>query len=44
LGATSAIPVIYVPGLMITNVVAFYSLLRPQPKTVRAVAGDAAAS
>ena len=30
--------------LMITHVVAFYLLLRPQPKTVRALAGDAAAS
>ena len=30
LGATYAIPVIYVPMLMITHVVAFYLLLRPQ--------------
>ncbi len=44
LGATYAIPVIYVPVLMITHVVAFYLLLRPQPKAVRALAGDAAAS
>jgi hypothetical protein len=29
---------------MITHVVAFYLLLRPQPKEVRAFAGDAAAS
>jgi hypothetical protein len=29
---------------MITHVVAFYLLLRPQPKAVRALAGDAAAS
>jgi hypothetical protein len=29
---------------MITHVVAFYLLLRPQPKAVRAIAGDAAAS
>ncbi len=43
LGATYAIPVIYVPVLMITHVVAFYLLLRPQPKAVRALAGDAAA-
>ena len=28
-GATYAIPIIYVPLLMITHVVAFYSLLRP---------------
>ena len=44
LGATYAIPIIYVPVLMITHVAAFYLLLRPQPKTVRACAGDAAAS
>ncbi len=44
LGATYAIPVIYVPVLMITHVVAFYLLLRPQPKAVRALADDAAAS
>jgi hypothetical protein len=44
LGATYAIPIIYVPILMITHVVAFYLLLRPQPKAVRAFAGDAAAS
>src|ERR1700730_15160414 len=44
LGATYAIPIIYVPVLMITHVVAFYLLLRPQPKPVRAFAGDAAAS
>jgi hypothetical protein len=43
LGATYAIPIIYVPLLMITHVVAFYLLLRPQPKAVRAFAGDAAA-
>jgi hypothetical protein len=44
LGATYAIPILYVPVLMITHVVAFYLLLRPQPKAVRALAGDAAAS
>jgi hypothetical protein len=44
LGATYAIPIIYVPVLMITHVVAFYLLLRPQPKVVRAFAGHAAAS
>jgi len=44
LGATYAIPIIYVPVLMITHVVAFYLLLRPQPKADRAFAGDAAAS
>jgi hypothetical protein len=32
LGATYAIPIIYVPLLMITHVVAFYLLLRPLPR------------
>lgn len=41
-GATYAIPIIYVPLLMITHVAAFYFLLRPHPKTVRAFAIDAA--
>jgi hypothetical protein len=36
LGATYAIPIIYVPLLMITHVTAFYLLLRPQAKAVRA--------
>jgi hypothetical protein len=31
LGATYAIPIIYVPLLMITHFVAFYLLLRPRP-------------
>jgi hypothetical protein len=44
LGATYAIPIIYVPLLMITHIAAFYLLLRHQPKAVRALAGDAAAS
>jgi hypothetical protein len=44
LGATYAIPIIYVPVLMITHFVAFYLLVRPQPKASRALAGDAAAS
>jgi hypothetical protein len=44
LGATYVIPIIYVPMLMITHSVALYLLLRPQPKTARALAGDAAAS
>jgi hypothetical protein len=44
LGATYAIPIIYVPVLMITHVVAFYLLLRPQTKAVPAFVGDAAAS
>lgn len=32
LGAAYAIPIIYVPLLMITHVAAFYLLVRPQPK------------
>jgi len=44
LGAGYAILIIYVPLLMITHVVAFYLLARPQPKTVRLLAGAAAAS
>ncbi len=42
LGATYVIPVIYVPVLMITHAVAFYLLLRPQPKAARALVGEAA--
>jgi len=42
LGAAYAIPVIYVPLLMITHVTAFYLLLRPQAG--RAFAGGATAS
>jgi len=44
LGATYVIPILYVPVLMITHVVALYWLLRPQPKAVRAFAGDVVAS
>ena len=44
LGAAYAIPIIYVPALMITHVIAFYLLLRPQPSATRVLAGDAAAS
>lgn len=36
LGATYAIPIIYVPVLMITHGAAFYLLLRPQPKAAEA--------
>ncbi len=35
LGATYAIPIIYVPLLMITHVAAFYLLLRPRLATAR---------
>jgi hypothetical protein len=38
LGATYAIPILYVPLLMITHAVALYWLVRPQPKAVRALA------
>jgi hypothetical protein len=40
LGATYAIPIIYVPLLMITHVVAFYFLVRPHPNAARALTGD----
>jgi hypothetical protein len=41
LGATYAIPIIYVPLLMITHIVAFYLLARPRPQAARDLAGDA---
>jgi hypothetical protein len=44
LGAAYAIPILYVPLLMITHFVAFYLLLRPQPKAAPGFAGVAAAS
>ena len=44
LGATYAIPIIYVPLLMITHVAAFYLLMRPQPMAAGPLAGDGAAS
>jgi len=44
LGATYAIPIVYVPLLMITHIVAFYWLVRPQATAAPALAGDAAAS
>lgn len=37
LGATYAIPILYVPLLMITHVVAFYWLVRPPSMATRAV-------
>jgi hypothetical protein len=43
LGAAYAIPVIYVPALMITHFAAFYLLMRPQPKAARTLGGEAAA-
>ena len=44
LGVTYAIPILYVPILMITHVVALYWLMRPQPKAARVLARDAAAA
>jgi hypothetical protein len=44
LGATYAIPIIYVPLLMITHFAAFYLLLRPEPEGARGLAGSSAAS
>jgi len=44
LGAGYAILIIYVPLLMITHVVAFYLLARPQSKGVRLLAGAVAGS
>jgi hypothetical protein len=43
-GATYAIPIIYVPLLMITHAVAFWLLLRPQFGKARALVSDTAAS
>jgi hypothetical protein len=44
LGAAYAIPVVYVPLLMITHVAAFYLLLRPRPRADRAPLGNLARS
>jgi hypothetical protein len=44
LGAAYAIPIIYVPVLMITHAAAFYLLVRPQPKLARVLASDVAVS
>jgi hypothetical protein len=43
LGATYAIPIVYVPVLMITHVVAFYLLARRQTETARNLPSGAAA-
>jgi hypothetical protein len=43
-GATYAIPIIYVPALMITHVAAFYLLARRHGNTVPAVTREIAAS
>jgi hypothetical protein len=44
LGATYAIPIIYVPLLMITHCVALYLLVRPESKAARASASHATTS
>jgi hypothetical protein len=44
LGATYAIPILYVPLLMITHVAAFYLLVRPQPQSARILTGNRAAA
>jgi len=44
LGASYAIPIIYVPLLMITHVAAFCLLARPEPTAARILAGYSAAS
>jgi hypothetical protein len=44
LGAAYVIPIIYVPLLMITHVVALYLLVRRQPATAPVLVGEAAAS
>ena len=43
-GAAYAIPIIYVPVLMISHFFAFYLLVRPQPEAARTFAADVAAS
>jgi hypothetical protein len=44
LGAAYLIPIIYVPILMITHIVALYWLVRPQPNVARDLASNATAS
>jgi hypothetical protein len=44
LGSTYAIPVVYVPLLMITHITAFYFLLRPQSKAAHGFASNAVTS
>ena len=44
LGATYAIPIIYVPVLMITHVAACFLLARPQPGRSRVLASDVPAT
>jgi hypothetical protein len=44
LGAAYAIPILYVPMLMITHIVALYWLVRPQPNSTRGLIVDATES
>jgi len=44
LGATYWIPIIYVPVLMITHIIAFYLLARSRPETSQTFAGTAVVS
>ncbi|NNH57908.1 hypothetical protein HLI01_14190 [Rhizobium laguerreae] len=44
LGAAYAIPIIYVPLLMISHVFAFYLLLRPRQRPAQALGGETAVS
>lgn len=44
LGAAYAIPILYVPALMISHVVAFYLLVRPQPRLAPGLRGAVAGS
>jgi len=44
MGAAYAIPIIYVPLLMITHVVALYLLVKPQAKELRTLVSNPAAS
>jgi hypothetical protein len=44
LGSMYAIPILYVPLLMITHFVAFYWLVRPQSKAAQGLTGKAVAS
>jgi len=44
LGAAYAIPIIYVPLLMITHIAAFYFLVRPQSNAARSPVGAASTS
>jgi len=44
LGAAYPIPIIYVPVLMITHILAFYWLVRPQPTPAPVLIGDATGS